>query len=99
MAPKLAFSSSSPLPFSPHLFSPPLPSPLPPFIHLLDQALVWEERAKRGFQQWVDQEQMLKYAKSRAIAPNGLCTDQRPHINDKVRKFEEGLVFKLFGAA
>ena len=46
-----------------------------------------------------DQEQMLKYAKSRAIAPNGLCTDQRPHINDKVRKFEEGLLFKLFGAA
>jgi hypothetical protein len=53
-----------------------------------------------------DQEQMLKYAKSRAIAPNGLCTEWRsykappdPTYIVKVRKFEEGLVFKLFGAA
>jgi len=79
------------------LASPPLP--LPPLFLLLDllaQALVWEERTKRGFQQWVDKEQMLKYAKSRAIAPNGLCL-LGPHLYRT--KFEEGLLFKLFGAA
>ena len=82
------------------LASPPLP--LPPLFLLLDllaQALVWEERTKRGFNQWVDQEQMLKYAKSRGIAPNGLSrpTDQRFSLYRT--KFEEGLLFNLFGAA
>ena len=92
-------SLSSPLPFlsSPLLSSPSIP--LPPFLDLLDQALVWEERTKRGFHQWVDQEQMLKYAKSRGIAPNGLSrpTDQRFSLYRT--KFEEGLLFNLFGAA
>lgn len=79
-----------------------------------EQALVWEERTKRGFQQWVDQERMLKYAKSRAIAPNGLCTtlsvpfakfayQRRSGTDQRFARyrtmFEEGLLFKLFGAA
>ena len=98
MEPKLAFSSSSPLPFSPYLSSP-LLSILPLFLLSSIQALVWEERTKRGFQQWVDQERMLRYAKSRAIGPNGFATiPQHRAEHRSVFTFKEGLVFKLFGA-